>query len=151
MLFLNPKLCSCFKQLELGEVNAKVYKQLSWLYCPNQPWRLLLYNNLIETMVNKNSCCRTFISWQVAAEGEGLEGTAPNTVDPLEFVVFRTDELVLESWKKGSVIVRTWMMVAGKESKWKQWKMGILPSGCVLTGHSTWKKIAVGKDINKTL
>lgn len=51
-------------------------------------------------MVNNNNCCRTFISWHVAAEREGLEGTAPKTVDPLEFVVFRIDELVLESCKK---------------------------------------------------
>ncbi len=28
-------------------------------------------------------------------EVEGPEGTPPNTVEPLEFVVFRTDELVL--------------------------------------------------------
>lgn len=31
-----------------------------------------------------------------AADGvEGAEGTAPKTVEPLEFVVFNTDELVL--------------------------------------------------------
>lgn len=29
--------------------------------------------------------------------GEGPEGTAPKTVDPLEFVVFNTDELVLQA------------------------------------------------------
>lgn len=33
-----------------------------------------------------------------AAEVEGPEGTtAPKTVDPLEFVVFKTDELVLQT------------------------------------------------------
>lgn len=31
-----------------------------------------------------------------AAEVEGPEGTAPKTVDPLEFVVFNTDEFVLQ-------------------------------------------------------
>lgn len=31
-----------------------------------------------------------------ASEIEGPEGTAPKTVDPLEFVVFNTDELVLQ-------------------------------------------------------
>ena len=31
-----------------------------------------------------------------AAEVVGPEGTAPKTVDPLEFVVFKTDELVLQ-------------------------------------------------------
>lgn len=30
-------------------------------------------------------------------EEEGPEGTAPNTVEPLEFVVFKTDELVLQN------------------------------------------------------
>lgn len=30
-----------------------------------------------------------------AAEPVGFEGPAPKTVDPLELVVFRTDELVL--------------------------------------------------------
>lgn len=30
-----------------------------------------------------------------AEEVEGPEGTAPKTVEPLEFVVFKTDELVL--------------------------------------------------------
>ena len=36
-LFLNPNLCSSFKQLQLCEVNGKFYKKLSWFYCPNQP------------------------------------------------------------------------------------------------------------------
>lgn len=33
----------------------------------------------------------------VAAEVVGPEGTAPNTVEPLVFVVFKTDELVLQT------------------------------------------------------
>lgn len=46
-------------------------------------------------MVNK--FCRLLdLEAATAAEVEGPEGTAPKTVDPLEFVVFKTDELVLQ-------------------------------------------------------
>lgn len=30
-----------------------------------------------------------------AIDGDGCEGTAPNTFEPFEFVVFKTEELVL--------------------------------------------------------
>ena len=31
-----------------------------------------------------------------AVDGDGCEGTAPKTFEPFEFVVFKTDELVLQ-------------------------------------------------------
>lgn len=40
------------------------------------------------------------------AEVEGPEGTAPKTVEPLVFVVFKTDELVLQNPKPKMHICR---------------------------------------------
>lgn len=37
----------------------------------------------------------TWVNWE-ADEVEGPEGTAPKTVAPLEFVVFKIDEAVLQ-------------------------------------------------------
>lgn len=42
-----------------------------------------------------------------AADGvDGLEGTAPKTVEPLEFVVFNSDELMLHVIRTKPILVR---------------------------------------------
>lgn len=91
-------------------------------------------------MVNSSNCCSTFISWQVAAEGEGLEGTAPKTVEPLEFVVFRTDELVLESWKK-AVSVLGKQMEAMEDGEWGFYLVDVYWQAIVPEKKSGGKKI----------
>lgn len=48
-------------------------------------------------MMNKYLRLCEFAATTAAAEVEGPEGTAPKTVEPLVFVVFKTDELVLQN------------------------------------------------------
>lgn len=54
--------------------------------------------NSIRHNVMKNKSGIRFLFNLAAADegGEGPEGTAPKTVDPLELVVFKTEELVLQ-------------------------------------------------------